>query len=69
LHITKKFKTKDRGVPKSAGPVAIATFATTVNQALGAKPTKAPVATGLLSCKILFVFPWYDLNILRWAGA
>ena len=30
----KKFNTKDRGAPKSAGPVAIATFATTVNPVL-----------------------------------
>jgi len=29
-----KFNTKDRGAPKSAGPVAIATFATFVNLAL-----------------------------------
>jgi len=35
LHIIKnKFNTKDRGAPKSAGPVAIATFATIVNPAL-----------------------------------
>jgi len=29
-----RFITKDRGTPKSAGPVAIATFATIVNPAL-----------------------------------
>jgi len=29
------FNTRDRGAPKSAGPVAIATFATIVNPALG----------------------------------
>jgi len=28
------FNTKDRGAPKSAGPIAIATFATIVNPAL-----------------------------------
>ena len=30
----KKYYTEDRGAPKSAGPVAIATFATIVNPAL-----------------------------------
>jgi len=35
LHIIKnKFHTKDCGAPKSAGPVAIATFATIADQAL-----------------------------------
>jgi len=34
-HIIKnKFNTKNRGAPKSAGPVAIATFSTIVNPAL-----------------------------------
>jgi len=32
--IKNKFHTKDRGVPKSAGLVAVATFATIVNPAL-----------------------------------
>jgi len=35
LYIIKSnFNTKDHGAPKSAGPVAIATFATIVNPAL-----------------------------------
>jgi len=35
LYIIKnKFHTKNRGAPKNAGPVAIATFATIVNPAL-----------------------------------
>jgi len=34
LNSKNKFKTKDRGSAKSAGPVAIATFATIVNPAL-----------------------------------
>jgi len=36
LHTIKNaFHTKDRRVPKSAGPVAISAFATIVNPALG----------------------------------
>jgi len=39
LHIIKnKFNTKDRGAPKSARPVAIATFASIVNPALPELP-------------------------------
>jgi len=34
FNIKNKFNTKDRGTPKSAGPVAVATFATIVNPAL-----------------------------------